>query len=278
MDNNEFPEKLYHYCNISAFMSIIKNKCFWLSDTKYTNDKEEICAFKDAVWAALNELVCNKKINEEMANKIWITYVYNTLPGYISCFSEEDDLLSQWRSYGDDGNGVAIGVDFNSLSIERGGPFRMCTNEKKCYGRQVLYINELWKNEIKNIFKKILDGKKNIEEVSPDDLSGRLCHNKQLINSHFYRGVSELPYKLLFAVIYTHLEFRYEMSHTITSHHVHHFHQTRIPDGTLLDYMVQYRKPLFPQFFLYPKKFLPENNPHHKEFHLRPYIQNNANQ
>lgn len=28
MDNNEFPEKLYHYCNISAFMSIIKNKCF----------------------------------------------------------------------------------------------------------------------------------------------------------------------------------------------------------------------------------------------------------
>ena len=26
----------------------------------------------------------------------------------------------------------------------------------------------------------------------------RLCHNKQLINSHFYRGVSELPYKLGF--------------------------------------------------------------------------------
>lgn len=113
---------------------------------------------------------------------------------------------------------------------------------------------------------------------STGDIYLRLCHNKQLINSHFYRGVSELPYKLLFAVIYTHLEFRYEMSHTITSHHVHHFHQTRIPDGTLLDYMVQYRKPLFPQFFLYPKKFLPENNPHHKEFHLRPYIQNNANQ
>ena len=114
--------------------------------------------------------------------------------------------------------------------------------------------------------------------VKPYLFNKRLCHNKQLINSHFYRGVSELPYKLLFAVIYTHLEFRYEVSHTITSHHVHHFHQTRIPDGTLLDYMVQYRKPLFPQFFLYPKKFLPENNPHHKEFHLRPYIQNNANQ
>ena len=122
------------------------------------------------------------------------------------------------------------------------------------------------------------NGYRNYSMQDVKTLKKRLCHNKQLINSHFYRGVSELPYKLLFAVIYTHLEFRYEMSHTITSHHVHHFHQTRIPDGTLLDYMVQYRKPLFPQFFLYPKKFLPENNPHHKEFHLRPYIQNNANQ
>ena len=107
----------------------------------------------------------------------------------------------------------------------------------------------------------------------------RLCHNKQLINSHFYRGVSELPYKLLFAVIYTHLEFRYEVSHTITSHHVHHFHQTRIPDGTLLDYMVQYRKPLFPQFFLYPEKVSTVKTiPIIKNFTFRPYIQNNANQ
>ena len=143
-------------------------------------------------------------------------------------------------------------------------------------------INE--KNTAPTVEKKVGSSAKNVNSDKNTASIGdtvyfkRLCHNKQLINSHFYRGVSELPYKLLFAVIYTHLEFRYEVSHTITSHHVHHFHQTRIPDGTLLDYMVQYRKPLFPQFFLYPKKFLPENNPHHKEFHLRPYIQNNANQ
>ena len=150
------------------------------------------------------------------------------------------------------------------------------------------FISGEEKKEDDNIDYPLPDDKENSdnevnEPEEPFDtgdkpIKRRLCHNKQLINSHFYRGVSELPYKLLFAVIYTHLEFRYEMSHTITSHHVHHFHQTRIPDGTLLDYMVQYRKPLFPQFFLYPKKFLPENNPHHKEFHLRPYIQNNANQ
>lgn len=137
-------------------------------------------------------------------------------------------------------------------------------------GRRMAGFYRKWKDNKLNYYR--------CYNHTQNGICDRLCHNKQLINSHFYRGVSELPYKLLFAVIYTHLEFRYEVSHTITSHHVHHFHQTRIPDGTLLDYMVQYRKPLFPQFFLYPKKFLPENNPHHKEFHLRPYIQNNANQ
>jgi len=32
---------------------------------------------------------------------------------YIACFSEKGDLLSQWRAYADDGEGVAIGFDPN---------------------------------------------------------------------------------------------------------------------------------------------------------------------
>lgn len=174
----------------------------------------------------------------------------------------------------------------------QGGRVTLKIDEENLTGSLIYFGHDILINSYARNQKCFADMMEKAQEVFIDSIDGllkitflfhvydktRLCHNKQLINSHFYRGVSELPYKLLFAVIYTHLEFRYEVSHTITSHHVHHFHQTRIPDGTLLDYMVQYRKPLFPQFFLYPKKFLPGNNPHHKEFHLRPYIQNNANQ
>lgn len=91
-----------------------------------------------------------------------------------------------------------------------------------CCGGKMLWFN---KNDRRAVFcdrrreKHILcDGR--VFEVNPDTVCDfrklpfpdesfflRLCHNKQLINSHFYRGVSELPYKLLFAVIYTHLEF-----------------------------------------------------------------------
>lgn len=33
----------------------------------------------------------------------------------ITCFSFENDLLSQWRAYGQDGEGMAIGFDFAYL-------------------------------------------------------------------------------------------------------------------------------------------------------------------
>ncbi len=36
-------------------------------------------------------------------------------PIHIACFSAEQDYLGQWRAYGDDGKGVAIGFDINFL-------------------------------------------------------------------------------------------------------------------------------------------------------------------
>ena len=34
---------------------------------------------------------------------------------YVTCFSYQDDLLSQWRGYADDGRGAAIGFDLDVL-------------------------------------------------------------------------------------------------------------------------------------------------------------------
>ncbi len=151
-----FPNNLYHYCSIPTFMSIIKNKCFWLTDCKYTNDKEEIRALQGAVRLALNELVSEKKINEEFADQIWKTYYYNTLTGYISCFSEKGDLLSQWRSYGCDGKGVAISVNFNKMNVAYGGPFRFPAPTKKYYAKKIMYVDDSIKSYIKDLLKNII--------------------------------------------------------------------------------------------------------------------------
>lgn len=154
-----FPNNLYHYCSIPTFMSIVKNKCFWLTDSKYTNDKEEIRALQDSVRLALNELLSEEKISRETAEQIWGTYYYNTLPGYISCFSEKGDLLSQWRSYGCDGKGVAIGVNFNEMNVEHGGPFRFPPIIKKYYAKKIMYVDDNIITNIKDGLKNIVDGK-----------------------------------------------------------------------------------------------------------------------
>lgn len=168
--NNKFPEKLYHYCSISTFMSIIKNKCFWLSDTKYTNDKEELAAFRISVYETLSELLRDNIIDNKMAEELWISYIYNTLPGYISCFSENGDLLSQWRSYGDDGKGIAISIDFNKLPLRKEAPLRIGGLEKRYYANKVLYANDIVKKQIKEMLKNVIKDKKKVSEINYFDL------------------------------------------------------------------------------------------------------------
>lgn len=48
--------------------------------------------------------------------KIYEDLQLNIKPTFMSCFSEAKDSLSQWRGYGDDGRGIAIGFDINKLN------------------------------------------------------------------------------------------------------------------------------------------------------------------
>ena len=48
--------------------------------------------------------------NEEM-NKV----LFDNRPILSTCFSEEKDKLSQWRAYGQDGEGLSIGFDFKVI-------------------------------------------------------------------------------------------------------------------------------------------------------------------
>ena len=150
---NKFPDKLYHYCTLSAFMSIIQNKCIWLSDTRYTNDALEVRVLDETVWNALKELVDDKSFSIEKANELWALYKGNNTVGYISCFSEDADLLSQWRAYSDDGFGVAIGISFDELKIELGNPYLVAGEKKHYFGYKVDYLDDGFKDTFYNLIK-----------------------------------------------------------------------------------------------------------------------------
>lgn len=112
---------LYHYCNLEAFLNIVQNSTIWLSDISKSNDLSELSFCKDKIDLKIKQyLAGNKKAlkaweaGREMALNI---NEYSAI--YVICFTENRDLLSQWRNYADDAKGIAIGFSksmFEQLS------------------------------------------------------------------------------------------------------------------------------------------------------------------
>ena len=119
---NARPENfLYHYTSQSGFKGIIESKKIWATNILYLNDTEEI---KQALWVTMT---CLERISESPISKSEEKFVYefykrvesitkrdSDFGVYVCSFSTEPDLLSQWRGYCPDGNGISIGFDFNS--------------------------------------------------------------------------------------------------------------------------------------------------------------------
>ena len=93
---------LYHYCSVETFFNIITNQTLRLTNIQYMNDAKELHYGLDL----LEEADDVYKIKNEDRDYIEI---------YAMCFSEEGDLLSQWRGYGNNAEGLSIGFDFSIL-------------------------------------------------------------------------------------------------------------------------------------------------------------------
>lgn len=124
----EMPGVLYHYCSIETLLNILRNSCIWLSDAEKANDRMELKYFSNQMNVQLLKILesYTKKIDEkqivlikQMLRKLLKCICDRSMPiianskEYICCFSEEKDLLSQWRAYGNDGKGVALGFNAN---------------------------------------------------------------------------------------------------------------------------------------------------------------------
>ena len=136
---------VYHYCSLETFYNILKNGTIRLSDICKSNDSNELKILKDKLYQAFFEAYknyhdevlkhansysmenadealsfinstketrefltsCNNFIiqeNEKPWNRVWGI-----------CFSEADDLLSQWRGYADNACGISIGFSIDLL-------------------------------------------------------------------------------------------------------------------------------------------------------------------
>lgn len=94
----------HHYTSIDTFISILESTNIWAANLRNMNDPNEGAFGLDRL--------------RNLIQKQYDTCLSNSTPD-LDCFSVsfslEDDVLSQWQAYANDGTGVSIGFDLDML-------------------------------------------------------------------------------------------------------------------------------------------------------------------
>lgn len=132
MDN---PDKiLFHYTSVEGLLGITEKASIWGTNVLYLNDASE---FNYAKNLLSNEIKSFCEANPDFkTGTSWGYFFFESLENninkllpsgnyscYVCSFSEESDLLSQWRGYCKDGSGFSLGFALSSLQscVRRAG-------------------------------------------------------------------------------------------------------------------------------------------------------------
>jgi hypothetical protein len=110
---------LFHYTTVEGLKGIIEKNELWATSAYFLNDSAEIIYGCRVLKEALEEWMANNPRTEDsltlaMARQLHTTFGDTFLnkaivvPIYLACFCENDNLLSQWRTYGQSG-GYSVG-------------------------------------------------------------------------------------------------------------------------------------------------------------------------
>jgi hypothetical protein len=117
---------LYHYTSISTLLKILDSDpeqkiCVWATHAKYFNDPYEYNLAISLLKRSLSrfEKENSKKGNksEKLSKKAISSFGIIAGSPFILSLSENADDLTMWRTYGTNGEGVAIGFDKKELQL-----------------------------------------------------------------------------------------------------------------------------------------------------------------
>lgn len=115
------PERLWHYTSGSAARSIFQNKALWAGHLGYMNDSSEVNLAMNLSRPIVGEFSSEFPHLKEAFDR-WSNYVLDRPPGswapntFAVSFSEERDLLSQWRGYAT-GPGGPFSIGFPTSTL-----------------------------------------------------------------------------------------------------------------------------------------------------------------
>jgi len=109
---------MYHYTDINALSNIITNRELWLTHASFLNDHTE----GQELFTLLTEIFQS----EPNIIKL-LKFVDKTSEAYCLSFSQDKDLLSQWRGYCPGVGGYNIAINDNIFEL----PLKIIDRKKK---------------------------------------------------------------------------------------------------------------------------------------------------
>lgn len=145
---NESAKILYHYTSLEGFLGIIETKSIWATNILYLNDASEMNYSKDLIKKEIHQSGKSIRDKESIVCEFFETIlealdeiIFRDMANLFVCsFSEENDLLSQWRGYCPRGIRISIGFNFDSLkkcTQEHDLSIMQCNYEEKEQGNDV---------------------------------------------------------------------------------------------------------------------------------------------
>lgn len=128
---HEVGDIIYHYTSLETLIHIVEKQTLWATNSRFLNDREEYIHGVKLLTKTLENFI-NRENFEIIKALIPGLEKISKINHFITCFSRNGDLLSQWRAYANDGKGISIG--FNRKDLES------CLAEPVT-GRYVLYDN-----------------------------------------------------------------------------------------------------------------------------------------
>jgi hypothetical protein len=112
-------DTLYHYTDANGLLGILQRKCIRAGNVRYMNDSSELNHVGDVISEAATKLEGEATTEASrtflrILRESPLRYHFPDTEVYAACFSESWDVLSQWRSYANDGAGYAVGIGCDS--------------------------------------------------------------------------------------------------------------------------------------------------------------------
>ncbi len=147
----EVPRVLYHYTGWEGAKGIISSQQFWATAHHCTNDEAELVSADSIIVEVAKEfrenaLGATAKVLDLFVAEYPKKQIARMLTVCLACFSLARDDKSQWMRYGDNGNGICLGVRVIDEAPPEGSNGRLII---------VDYSEASWRKTLREEFGKV---------------------------------------------------------------------------------------------------------------------------